>query len=89
MNDENDRYLLTNYGVFSIGHPFDRKSNVSCSFYPSNNNIQDIHISFNFWREKIEFAKSMIKSTPLSFGASKAIWKSDDLIHSIYETDIE
>jgi hypothetical protein len=89
MNDENDRYLITNYAVFSIGHPFDRKSNVSCNFYPSNNNIEDIHFSYKLWREKIEFAKSIIKTTPLNFGVSKAIWKSDEIEHNIFDIKLE
>ncbi len=85
INQENDRYLITNYAVFSVGHPFDRNTNVSCNFYPSNNSINDIKNSFHIWREKIELALDIINKTPKTIGLYKSIWKSDDIKHSIFE----
>lgn len=85
INQENDRYLITNYAVFSVGHPFDRKTNISCNFYPSNNNIDDIKSSYNVWLEKIQLALEIINKTPNTFGLYKSIWKSDNLVHSIFD----
>lgn len=85
INQENDRYLITNYAVFSVGHPFDRNTNVSCNFYPSNNSINDIKNSYNIWKEKVSLALDIINKTPKSIGLYKAIWKSDEIKHSIFE----
>ena len=82
---ESDRYFVTNYSTISIGHPFDRKTNISCNFYPSNNSIEGIISSYSIWKEKIIFAKKRIESAPEKSGKYYVKWKSDDIKHSIFE----
>jgi hypothetical protein len=85
LNQESDRYLITNYSIFSIGHPFDRDTNVSCGFYPSNESKDDIKASYKLWSEKVQLALDVIKNTPKSMGLIQTIWKSDDLVHTIFD----
>ena len=84
INQEADRYLITNYAVFAIGHPFDRSTNVSCNFFPSNTSVDPIKKSYQLWFEKISLALKIIKKTPDKIGLVKSIWKSDNSEHSIF-----
>jgi hypothetical protein len=84
IQEDADRYFITNYGVFAIGHPFDRPTNVSSSFFPSNNNKEAIKSSYNTWLNKIKLAKDLINKTPPNYGLIKTIWKSDEVNHSIF-----
>jgi len=80
-----DRYIITNYSIFSIGHPFMPKTYVSCNFFPSNSNINAIKNSYEIWRDKINFAADILRTTLPKIGEVKTIWKSDDLVHSIFK----
>ncbi len=82
--EEADRYLITNYATLSIGHPGDRETNVSCSFYPSNNNKDAIKSAYNTWINKLRLAKDLINDTPDNYGLIKSGWKSDNIKHSIF-----
>jgi hypothetical protein len=81
---EHDRHILTNYAIFSIGLPFVGETNVSCNFFPSNNNIDGIKNSYEIWKDKITIAADIVITTPPKIGELKTIWKSDDLVHSIF-----
>lgn len=83
--NENDRYLLTNYATVTVGHPFDRNTNISCSFYPSVTDKNEVKEAFRTWSSKLIMAKNLIKNTPETFGLVQAIWRSDDLTHSIFD----
>jgi len=85
IDQEHDRYLITNYSTYSVGVPFDRNTNVSCNFYPSNNSTDAIKMSYKLWREKVHLAFVVIKNTPESMGLIQTIWKSDDLVHTIFD----
>lgn len=85
LNQVTDRYLITNYSILSIGHPFDRDTNVSCNFFPSNNSTDAIKSSYKLWREKVHLAFDVIKNTPESMGFIQTIWKSDNLVHTIFD----
>lgn len=82
---DHDRYIITNYAIFSIGLPFVGKTNVSCNFFPSNSNIDAIKNSYEIWRDKITIAHDIIRTTPPKIGEVKTIWKSDDLVHLIFD----
>jgi hypothetical protein len=82
---ESDRYILTNYAIINIGHPFDRNTNISCSFFPSQNNIEDVTTSFKDIQYKISIIKKVVSKIEPKFGNNKTIWKSDDIKHSIFE----
>ena len=82
---EHDRYLITNYAIFSVALPFVGDTNVSCNFFPSNTSIDAIKKSYTIWADKIILALNLIKKTPNSIGLFKSIWKSDNKIHSIFE----
>ena len=81
---EHDRYLITNYAIFSVALPFVGDTSVSCNFFPSNNSIEAIKNSYKIWSDKLSLASDIIKKTPRSIGLFKTIWKSDDSIHSIF-----
>jgi hypothetical protein len=81
---ENDRYLLTNYATVTVGHPFDRNTNISCSFYPSGTSSNDVNEAFKTWSRILKRAEELKKNTPPRFGLVQAIWRSDDLQHSIF-----
>ncbi len=81
---EHDRYLITNYSIFSVALPFVGDTSVSCNFFPSNNSIEAIKNSHKLWHDKILLAYDLVNNTPNSIGLFKTIWKSDDSIHSIY-----
>ncbi len=57
---EYDRYILTNYAIINIGHPFDRDTNISCNFFPSQNNLEDLSTSYNNIQNKISLIKKVI-----------------------------
>ncbi len=92
--DESDRYLITNYSVINIGHPWDRKTFISCNFYPSCDTKEKIKSSYATWIKKIIEAHNLIKTVPKngSFGNIKVVLKSDDekltsnIKHSIFES---
>ncbi len=79
-----DRYIITNYSVFSVGHPFMPETNVSCNFFPSNNNVEAIINSYKIWKEKIILANEIINKTTNPIGLYKTSWKSDTLKHLIF-----
>jgi hypothetical protein len=82
---EHDRYLITNYSVFSVALPFIGETNVSCNFFPSNTSIDAIKKSFQIWHEKVSLATKIIKKTPESIGLVKTKWKSDEKKHTIFD----
>ena len=82
---ESDRYILTNYAIINIGHPFDRNTNVSCSFYPSQSNIEDVSTSYKDIQQKRTIIKNVISKIEPIFRDNKTIWKSDDIKHSMIE----
>ena len=82
---EADRYFITNYGVMTVGHPFDRESNVSAHFFPSTINKKSIIASYKLWVEKVEFAKQKINDTPNNFGLVQTKWKPDEIEHCIFD----
>jgi hypothetical protein len=82
---EADRIFLTNYSIFSFGHPFDRNTHVSCSFFPSCESSALIIESFSSRVKKLDFAKNTIDSTPEKYGMYEAKWKNDELMHRIFE----
>ncbi len=92
--DESDRYLITNYSTIYIGHPWDRKTFISCNFYPSCDTKEKIKSSYATWIKKIIEAHNLIKTVPKngSFGNIKVVLKSDDekltlnIKHSIFES---
>lgn len=84
IQETTDRYLITNYGVFAIGHPFDRQTDISCNFYPSNNTKEAIKSSYKTWLSKINLAKDLINKTPNNYGLIVSVWQSDNLKHSIF-----
>ena len=79
-----DRYLITNYSVFSVGHLFMAETSVSCNFIPSNISVESIKKSYQIWKEKVQLAYKIINRTPESIGLIKSIWKSDVIEHSIF-----
>ncbi|MDP1765126.1 MAG: hypothetical protein Q8L07_14695 [Sediminibacterium sp.] len=80
-----DRYLVTNYSVITVGHPFDRGSYISCNFYPSHDNKEAIKTGYKTWRTKIEFTKKIIKDHPKKpYGYIENRIVSDDTNHSIF-----
>lgn len=81
---EHDRYLITNYAIFSVALPFVGDTNVSCNFFPSNTSIEAIKNAHEIWNNKLSLAFDIIKNTRDSIGLYKSIWKSDDKIHSIF-----
>jgi hypothetical protein len=42
-------------------------------------------MSYKLWREKVHLAFDAIKNTPESIGFIQTIWKSDDLVHTIFD----
>ena len=83
---EHDRYLITNYGIFALGITFDRETNVSYNFFPSNINQEKIKNAFLIWKNKIDYSKKIIDSTPENIALIKHVWKSDDIEHSIFKS---
>lgn len=94
--EASDRYLLSNYSLISIPHPFDRPTTISCNFWPSHpqfytyQNEADISESpvvngFNTWKNKIIIAKKVMKRTPPKIGTVQYIWKSENLEHEVFE----
>jgi hypothetical protein len=81
---EHDRYLITNYAIFSVALPFVGDTSVSCNFFPSNTSIEAIKNSYKIWSDKLSLAYDFVKKTPRSIGLSKTIWKSDDTLHTIF-----
>ena len=81
---EHDRYLITNYAIFSVALPFVGDTSVSCNFFPSNTSIEAIKNSHKIWYDKLSLASDIVKKTPLSIGLFKSIWKSDDTLHTIF-----
>jgi hypothetical protein len=81
---EHDRYLITNYAIFSIALPFVGNTSVSCNFFPSNTSIEAIKNAHKIWRDKLSLALDIVKNTSDSIGLYKTIWKSDDIKHSIF-----
>jgi hypothetical protein len=81
---EHDRYLITNYAIFSVALPFVGDTSVSCNFFPSNTSIEAIKNSHKIWCDKLSLAYNLVKNTPNSIGLFKTIWKSDDSLHSIF-----
>lgn len=81
---EHDRYLITNYAIFSVALPFVGNTSVSCNFFPSNTSIEAIKNAHKIWSDKLSLAMDIVKNTRDSIGLYKSIWKSDNLEHSIY-----
>jgi hypothetical protein len=84
LKENYDRYLITNYAVLTVGHPFDRPTYISSNFFPSNGNSELIKNSFNYLREKIHSILEVINTTPKMIGLVQLVWKSDNENHSIY-----
>lgn len=84
---EGDRFIITNYSVTVIPHPFDRKSTISNNFYPSQNDPKNILTSYALWEDKLRKAREIMNSTPEYCGTVKYSWKSDELIHQIFNYD--
>lgn len=89
MNFKNsaERYLITNYATLIIHHPFDRDTDISCSFFPSNNDKEMIKTSFLTWINKLTQANQIINGTREKIGNIQCIWKSDEEHHSIFDLD--
>jgi len=94
--DTSDRFILTNYAIFSIPHPFDRDTTIACNFYPSQNEYSskkndenhgnvNIRSAYSTWLTKVNVAKKIIKQTPEKIGTIKLQWKSDNILHKIFE----
>jgi hypothetical protein len=83
---ESDRYFLTNYAIINVGHPFDRDTNISCSFFPSQSNIEDVTTSYQNIQNKLKLIKNVIAKVDPQFMSYKTIWKSDDIEHSIFKS---
>jgi len=81
---EHDRYLITNYAIFSVALPFVGDTSVSCNFFPSNTSIEAIKNSYKIWSDKLSLASDIVNKTPRSIGLFKSIWKSDDTLHTIF-----
>jgi hypothetical protein len=81
---EHDRYLITNYAIFSVALPFVGDTSVSCNFFPSNSSIEAIKNAYKIWSDKLSLAFDIVKSTRDYIGLYKSIWKSDEKIHSIF-----
>jgi hypothetical protein len=85
LNDnESDRYLITNYSLISVGHPFDRESNISSNFFPSNSNENLVIQSYNTRFKKLEFIKKIIDKTPNELIGNKCILMNDNKKHRIF-----
>jgi hypothetical protein len=88
--ESSDRFILTNYAMISIPHPFDRPTTISCNFYPSHqedfgpdrltetkNKI--VIEGYKTWEAKIDLAKAVIKKTPKNkIGTVKHVWKEEN-----------
>jgi hypothetical protein len=93
--EASDRFLLSNYSLISIPHPFDRPTTISCNFYPSHpedfstdqpgklGSMKVIN-GFRTWRSKLEVAKVVMYRTPSKIGTVQCSWKSDELLHKIF-----
>ena len=81
---EHDRYLITNYAIFSVALPFVGDTSVSCNFFPSNTSIEAIRNAHKIWSDKLSLASDIVNKTPRSIGLFKSIWKSDDTLHTIF-----
>jgi hypothetical protein len=86
LNDsESDRYLITNYALISVGHPFDRDSNISSNFFPSNNDENLVIQSYKTRIKKLEFIKKIITKTPKEISPGfPCIIMNDTLNHRIF-----
>lgn len=81
---ESDRFLLTNYCLITLGHPFDRWSLISSSLYFSQENKENLISAYSIWRKKLESAKQAIFSTPRQSGLIQCVFKTDDEIHRLF-----
>lgn len=81
---ESDRFLLTNYCLINLGHPFDRTSLISSSLYVSQENKEKLISAYSIWREKLESAKQAVLSTPKQLGLIQCVFKTDDEIHRLF-----
>ena len=79
-----DRYMLTNYSVITIGHPFDRESFISSNFFPSKQNSQDVINAYNYLKERIGFVKKIIEGTNEHTNDIVLKLKSDNFSHRIF-----
>jgi hypothetical protein len=84
-NIPHDRFIITNYAIYSVGLPFVGETNVSCNFFPSNFSTDAILESYRHWKSKVVLANRIIKKTPEKIGYIKYKWKSDDTNHSIFK----
>lgn len=85
LNDsESDRYLITNYALISIGHPFDRESNISSNFFPSNQDENLVVQAYNARIKKLELINKIIEKTPKKFLENQCIFKNDNNKHEIF-----
>ncbi|SDA96000.1 hypothetical protein SAMN03080617_04162 [Algoriphagus alkaliphilus] len=93
--ETSDRFILTNYALVSIPHPFDRPTTISCNFFPSQpedyssdvderTNSNPIIEGYRTWKSKLNLAKRVISRTPLALGTVQHTWKSDDIEHQIF-----
>ncbi len=89
LNDtESDRYLITNYALIAIGHPFDKESHISSSFFPSNQNENLVIKAFNTRIKKLEFVKKIIQKTPEKFLEYNCVYKNDFIQHEIFNFEV-
>jgi hypothetical protein len=86
-----DRYFLTNYGIFAVGHPWHRLgSHISCNFFPSTDILSNPKIAYELLRSTIAQVKAAINDVPANVGVCQQIWKNDELPHRIFhETEFE
>ena len=84
FKDQSDRFVLTNYSVTAIGHPFDRKSYITSNFYPSCESKKAINAAYAFWRDRLLYAESLINATPKEYSHIKARKSSDEIDHVIF-----
>lgn len=84
FENESDRHFITNYSLYSIGHPLDRSSFISGNFYPSCSTKEEVKKCFKQWKNKISNAKDLINNTPHNIGLIKCVWLSDQRKHSIF-----
>jgi hypothetical protein len=85
LNDsESDRYLITNYALIAIGHPFDRESNISSNFFPSNPDENLVVQAYNSRIKKLEFIKKIMDKTPDFFLGNLCVLKNDENKHEIF-----
>lgn len=79
-----DRHFITNYALYSIGHPFDRDSYISGNFYPSSDTKENVKRNYKELHEKILEAIEIINNTPDKVGLINCVWKTDQTQHAIF-----